>query len=174
MIDITSFVTPFEHDVITLARYMLESKAQVELDEEICTSEVHLFNLDSPESNNLTDSDTQVSLKQPQQLRPRRQRSLNLVNESHSHTLYRMFNADEKLLYIGLTKNPSDRFTQHSRDKHWWSDVSVIRVEHFATRRDLMNAEAKAIKYEKPIHNIVHNGEINLLQLGFDDSPPRR
>lgn len=73
------------------------------------------------------------------------------------HVLYRMFDANQELLYVGLTKDPSARFKQHSQSKDWFLEVAAITVEHFATREELTAAEILAIRSECPRHNIVHN-----------------
>ena len=76
---------------------------------------------------------------------------------SRNQTLYRLFNADDELLYIGITQRQMVRFHQHSRDKGWWSEVARIRIEHYPTREDVERAERDAIRSEKPRYNIVWN-----------------
>lgn len=71
-----------------------------------------------------------------------------------THVLYRMFTADERLLYVGLTCNPPARFRQHRGASPWWSDVANIRLEHFATHQELVQAEQAAIQAEKPVYNV--------------------
>ena len=70
------------------------------------------------------------------------------------HTLYRMFSADNQLLYIGITLNISHRFAVHRSTKSWWTDVVDIRVEHFASRAELEAAEDAAIAAEQPLYNV--------------------
>lgn len=72
------------------------------------------------------------------------------------HTLYRFYNAEGHLLYVGITSNPPARFSQHRQQKQWWSDVATIQLEQFADRDQLAAAEIKAIRQEKPLHNITH------------------
>lgn len=69
-----------------------------------------------------------------------------------SHVLYRMFNATDDLLYVGLTNNPKGRIGNHAV-KDWWISVAYIRLEHFATRDELKAAETKAIREERPLFN---------------------
>jgi predicted GIY-YIG superfamily endonuclease len=73
------------------------------------------------------------------------------------HVLYRAFNAQGQLLYVGITMNPGNRFAQHSDEKPWWTDVANIRVEQFASRNEVLTAEREVIKSERPLHNVVHN-----------------
>jgi predicted GIY-YIG superfamily endonuclease len=73
------------------------------------------------------------------------------------HVLYRVYDAQGALLYIGITMNPGSRFAQHSEDKPWWTDVADIRVEHYGSREEVLAAERDAIKSEHPRFNVVHN-----------------
>ena len=69
-------------------------------------------------------------------------------------TLYRLFNADGDLLYIGISANVMARFRTHAGEKHWWHEVASMRVEHHQSRKEASAAEVAAIKAEKPLHNV--------------------
>lgn len=71
----------------------------------------------------------------------------------HTHVLYRFFDADDVLLYIGITKDPLARFKGHSVDKSWYLDVARATMEHFKSREDLAAAEIRAIQTELPKYN---------------------
>jgi hypothetical protein len=71
-----------------------------------------------------------------------------------STTLYRFFDADGDLLYVGITHMETMRWRQHSKTKDWWREVTTIKVAHFDTRDEALAAEAKAIRQERPRHNI--------------------
>lgn len=70
--------------------------------------------------------------------------------------LYRLFEADGDLLYIGISKNPRTRFEQH-RDKHWWKYVALREIEWFEDRTAAERAEIRAIRTEWPLYNSQHN-----------------
>ena len=72
--------------------------------------------------------------------------------------LYRFFASDGRLLYVGMTRNPAQRFDNHSSDKPWWSEVGRIEIEHYPTLEDLREAERLAIQTDKPLHNVRMNG----------------
>lgn len=75
-------------------------------------------------------------------------------------TLYRFFDADEVLLYIGIAGNPGRRFGQHSTGpdaKPWWHRVDHSTMEHFESRAEALEAEKAAIIDEHPLFNVVHN-----------------
>jgi predicted GIY-YIG superfamily endonuclease len=70
------------------------------------------------------------------------------------HILYRFYDDEDSLLYVGITTNPGRRFEKHDYEKSWWGSVARIDVEHFADRESLLAAERAAVKNEKPVHNI--------------------
>jgi predicted GIY-YIG superfamily endonuclease len=78
-----------------------------------------------------------------------------------TQTLYRHFDASDNLLYIGVSSRISQRIKEHSMHSSWWQNVSKITLEHFETRKEVLEAERNAIIAEKPRHNIKHkNGKI--------------
>lgn len=68
-------------------------------------------------------------------------------------TVYRLFDEDLRLLYVGVAGNPGRRFEQHSIEKPWWGDVAHVRLRHFDTREAALDAELEAIRKENPLHN---------------------
>lgn len=71
-----------------------------------------------------------------------------------SHVLYRMFDADDRLLYVGMTASVETRLPEHRRSKSWWAQVATIKLEHFDCRADVEQAETLAIRSESPLFNI--------------------
>lgn len=69
--------------------------------------------------------------------------------------LYRLFDGQDRLLYIGIASNPERRWAEHKNDKTWWPQVKRRTVEWHPSRLVAMTAEARAIKSEQPAHNIV-------------------
>lgn len=74
-----------------------------------------------------------------------------------ANVLYRFYSKTGQLLYVGITMNPPQRFRDHRDSKEWWDQVAGITVESYDTRKDLAEAEKRAIRVERPQHNIVHN-----------------
>lgn len=72
--------------------------------------------------------------------------------------LYRLFDADGQLLYIGISDVPSRRFTQHAYDKPWWPEVVRKSLEWHPDRVSVENAEALAIRSEGPKYNVRKSG----------------
>lgn len=75
-------------------------------------------------------------------------------------TLYRFFDAEHRLLYVGITGKKAARWAGH-RSKVWWSEAVTVALEHFDDRPSALAAEAHAIRTERPVHNVVHNARCN-------------
>ena len=75
-----------------------------------------------------------------------------------TNTLYRFFDTDGSLLYVGITSNPPMRFSQHRSDKSWWTEVTRIEMAQFPDRASLAVAEREAIQAESPRYNKMLNG----------------
>lgn len=67
--------------------------------------------------------------------------------------VYRFFDANERLLYVGITSDVGSRFSDHRRTAAWWPDVSSCAVETTTGRAEAEYAEAVAILSERPLHN---------------------
>jgi len=68
--------------------------------------------------------------------------------------LYRFFDTNDVLLYVGLTIDPGARFKKHRYTKQWWRDVDRIEIQHFNDLESLRAAERRAIEDEQPLYNI--------------------
>jgi predicted GIY-YIG superfamily endonuclease len=69
-------------------------------------------------------------------------------------SLYRLFNAAGRLLYIGITVDLKVRFATHAALKAWWPEVTRKTVALYAEREAAAEAELAAIKAENPLYNI--------------------
>ena len=74
-------------------------------------------------------------------------------NADREHTLYRLFDAEDSLLYVGVTFMPGHRINQHSK-KTWGAGIARKELVTFPNRREALEAERKAIQTEGPRHNI--------------------
>ena len=68
--------------------------------------------------------------------------------------LYRHFDKDNKLLYVGISYDFLKRTSQHRLKSGWWDNIANMTVESFRTRKEAEEAEYNAIIKEKPLHNI--------------------
>ncbi len=67
--------------------------------------------------------------------------------------LYRCFNATGELLYVGVAQNALTRLGQHGA-KGWALDVVSVTVGFHPSRSEALDAEWRAIRDEKPKHNL--------------------
>jgi hypothetical protein len=64
------------------------------------------------------------------------------------------YDADQRLLNIGITSALESRWVQHRRKSTWWPMVAFVDVTQFPARQPAREAELKAIAAETPLHNI--------------------
>jgi predicted GIY-YIG superfamily endonuclease len=68
--------------------------------------------------------------------------------------LYRLLDADEKLLYAGIGWSAKNRITSHRDTKTWWGEVALAQIETYPTRLEALAAEKAVIETEHPKYNI--------------------
>lgn len=73
--------------------------------------------------------------------------------------VYRAFDIDGQLLYVGISMNLSGRLDKHRRSA-WWPEVDEIVVEWFDGREAAKVAEREAILTEEPIYNVAGRGHM--------------
>jgi excinuclease UvrABC nuclease subunit len=74
--------------------------------------------------------------------------------EDNKCALYRHFNAEGVLLYVGISLRPFSRFKEHKTHSGWADQIANMAIEYFPTRTEAMAAETKAVQEEEPLHNI--------------------
>lgn len=71
--------------------------------------------------------------------------------------VYRLYDQQGTLLYIGKTNHPYRRFftsrTAHATTKDWWPEVIEAHLSCYVDERTAFEAERHAIKWEQPLHN---------------------
>ncbi len=70
------------------------------------------------------------------------------------HAVYRLFDKDAQLLYIGCSAHLKSRMQQHKCSKPWAPDIYIIRLEWFPDEILARRAEAAAIISEQPRYNL--------------------
>ena len=89
-----------------------------------------------------------------------------------STALYRLYDADHDLLYIGISRVPEERFKAHEHDKRWWHCVRYVDLTWFDSFREAGKAEKAAQLSERPPNNgMGHTGlGWHIPALRYDDS----
>ncbi len=67
--------------------------------------------------------------------------------------VYRVYDAAERLLYVGASKSALTRAMQHAATKDWWPEVATIRVTWHPTPAAAAVEELRAIDAERPLYN---------------------
>lgn len=70
--------------------------------------------------------------------------------------VYRQFDADDQLLYVGMTGALDIRMSQHRLYSDWWPDAARMEVTWYRSRTEADAAEKLAIQTEGPLYNVVH------------------
>jgi predicted GIY-YIG superfamily endonuclease len=69
--------------------------------------------------------------------------------------LYRHYDADDRLLYVGISLDAFSRLRQHKGASGWTSDAVTMRTVRYPNRSEALEAESQAIIDEKPLWNIM-------------------
>ncbi|MGJ5692916.1 GIY-YIG nuclease family protein [Streptomyces pratensis] len=67
--------------------------------------------------------------------------------------VYRIYDRAGALLYVGMTTNPTSRLQAHQERSDWWPLAVSLRTEWHDTREAAEQAEARAIRSERPQAN---------------------
>jgi predicted GIY-YIG superfamily endonuclease len=67
--------------------------------------------------------------------------------------LYRLWDRWGRLLYVGISGNPIERWRTHAQKKRWWCAVDLITWEAHTKEHLALAAERTAIRSERPAHN---------------------
>jgi predicted GIY-YIG superfamily endonuclease len=67
--------------------------------------------------------------------------------------VYRAYNRQGRLLYVGMTGNLYRRMQTHRKESKWWRYCRCVVERHFDSRQAAAVAERAAIREEHPIFN---------------------
>ena len=70
--------------------------------------------------------------------------------------LYRHWDADKNLLYVGISLSAIARLGQHIAGSHWSDEISSVTIQQYPDRDSAIIAERRAIAEEAPLYNIAH------------------
>ncbi|MEW2393031.1 GntR family transcriptional regulator [Streptomyces venezuelae] len=81
-------------------------------------------------------------------------------NADDATALYRLYDASDVLLYVGISVTPEARWKAHlyGPDRFPWARTVARRtVEWHPDRADALRAERQVVLAERPMHNGTHN-----------------
>lgn len=67
--------------------------------------------------------------------------------------LYRLYDGQGRLLYLGITHDTKQRWARHAHDQNWWHLVARKDVTWFDTRDEALAAEKRATSSEHPLYD---------------------
>ena len=76
-------------------------------------------------------------------------------------SLYRHYDAQGALLYVGMSLNAVGRLANHKSVAPWFRKINRVTIEHYASRKAALEAERLAILAEKPLYNVQFNAVVN-------------
>jgi hypothetical protein len=68
--------------------------------------------------------------------------------------LYRLYDVDGVLLYVGVTFQPTVRMSRHAATQPWWPEVTRKTMTWYSDRFEACDAEEIAIRDEHPRYNV--------------------
>lgn len=77
-------------------------------------------------------------------------------NSKHNQALYRYFDSDNQLLYVGISSNFYNRTNAHLAQSKWVQEAALVTIEWFESREKVEQAEKIAIQNERPMYNKIH------------------
>jgi predicted GIY-YIG superfamily endonuclease len=78
--------------------------------------------------------------------------------------LYRHFDAEGALLYVGITVDMPRRGREHATTSEWFERAARTTFESFLTRGAALEAERTAVIVERPRYNIVYRRQAQLVE----------
>lgn len=68
--------------------------------------------------------------------------------------MYRLLDATDRLLYVGMGRNPLNRWSAHADQHSWWPEVACFEVTWYPSRERAAQEERRALREDDPLHNI--------------------
>ncbi len=75
------------------------------------------------------------------------------VTDEQKHIVYRLFDKDDRLLYVGVTIDLEARSKAHRSQTPWWPEVLRAETIAYDGRSLAYAARARAIEQEEPLRN---------------------
>ena len=86
---------------------------------------------------------------------------------SERTAVYRMYDTDWTLLYVGVAKRLGARWDVHAKQQPWWDQVKHQTVTWYPNRDEAEAVEETAIRDERPVYNIRRAARLKNKDTGF-------
>lgn len=81
-----------------------------------------------------------------------------MSTQSTEHVVYRFFDANDNLLYVGSTRHWATRLDTHRRSAEWYPEVARHEVTAYATMEEAREQERTLIATAAPWYNVSAGG----------------
>lgn len=82
-------------------------------------------------------------------------------------SVYRYYDVNDVLLYVGVTGRGLSRNSEHNRSKDWWPYVTRQTVDHFPSRGLALDRERSLIIKWTPPFNRQHNPQHKVMRAAY-------
>lgn len=86
------------------------------------------------------------------------------MSESVPTSVYRYYDRDGLLIYVGITSRGARRNYEHNASKDWWPYVARQEVDHYETRELALRHERSLIIRHRPPFNRQHNPDADAMR----------
>ena len=88
----------------------------------------------------------------------------NINDDINTYLVYKFYNINNELLYIGITNDIKIRLKQHKQKKKWYKEIDKIYISNMMTRNEAHIYEIYYIANEIPKYNIDYSngGKVNI------------
>jgi hypothetical protein len=74
--------------------------------------------------------------------------------ESGETAVYRLSDDSGRLLYVGIGRNPLNRWSAHADLHDWWPKVATFNIAWYGSREEAAAEERRALRNDNPVYNI--------------------
>lgn len=83
--------------------------------------------------------------------------------ETSGATVYRCYDKRDRLLYVGWSTNVATRLKHHRYRTKWGKRIARHTEQYYECRSDAGKEEKRAIREERPVHNVLgHPDKLHL------------
>lgn len=83
-------------------------------------------------------------------------RELIGLEQRDETAVYRLFDDDWNLLYVGMSRSVCTRIRRHELTQPWGDQIAYAFADMYETRWVASQEERRAIREERPIYNVIH------------------
>lgn len=95
-----------------------------------------------------------------------------MAGQEKDHFVYRFYDAEDSLLYVGITRSLDHRIQQHFRHQVWANEIEYTVVEHGYSGCAARNREMDLIHNASPRHNVTTGKSVDAVVREFKETPP--